>query len=394
MGNLKDKLHIAIRKAVRRAVSCLFLLPMKKNRILMDSLEGRGYTDNPKYISEYLIKHYPGKFEIIWAFRHPEDYADIPGIRAIRYKSPAWLLAYVTSGTVIFNYNAQVYIPKRHGQLVVDTWHAGGAYKRTGLGGPDSVSELSRWRNYEMPTKQISVYLTSSDVFTKYNIKEAYAFKGKIAKFGQPRNDILLNADTRKETGERVRKALGIHPGQFVVLYAPTYRGLQGISHKVDTRIDAASVREAIRRRFGREAVIFVRKHYLDTATDLTGDGVVDVSSYPDMQELLCASDLLITDYSSSIWDFALMERPCLLYVPDLEIYEQEDRGFFTPISKWPGIVCQSSGELEDTIDALDLEQCAKIARDHLALYGACETGKASALSAELIIRYSGRAVF
>jgi CDP-glycerol glycerophosphotransferase len=96
MENLKDKLHIAIRKAVRRADSCLILQPMKKNRILMDSLEGRGYTDNPKYISEYLIKHYPGKFEIIWAFRHPEDYADIPGIRAIRYKSPAWLLAYVT----------------------------------------------------------------------------------------------------------------------------------------------------------------------------------------------------------------------------------------------------------------------------------------------------------
>ncbi len=191
-----------------------------------------------------------------------------------------------------------------------------------------------------------------------------------------------------------MRKALGINPGQFVVLYAPTYRGLQGISHKVDTRIDAASVREAVRRRFGREAVIFVRKHYLDTATDLTGDGVVDVSAYPDMQELLCASDLLITDYSSSIWDFALMERPCLLYVPDLEIYEQEDRGFFTPISKWPGIVCQSSGELEDTIDALDLEQCAKNRQRSPGSVRSLRNGKASALTAELIIRYSGKAVF
>ena len=83
------------------------------------------------------------------------------------------------------------------------------------------------------------------------------------------------------------------------------------------------------------------------------------------MQELISASDMLITDYSSSIWDFSLTQKPCILYTPDLSFYSHKDRGFFVPIERWPGKLCCNEEDLIETIENLNMDDCRKIAIRH-----------------------------
>ena len=120
-----------------------------------------------------------------------------------------------------------------------------------------------------------------------------------------------------------------------------------------------------------------------------TDASTVDVTDYPDMQELLCAADMLITDYSSCMWDFALLERPCLLYVPDLQQYV-DARGFFTPIEDWPGLVCETADALYEAARTLDEAHCAQKAREHLQKLGSYESGHAAEQAAERILQVTG----
>lgn len=91
------------------------------------------------------------------------------------------------------------------------------------------------------------------------------------------------------------------------------------------------SVAVSLRRRFGKEVTFLYRRHRHSLPGTDSGFPVVDVTDYPDMQDLLEFADVLITDYSSSIWDFGITLKPAFLYVPDLERFESE-RGFYTPI--------------------------------------------------------------
>ena len=134
--------------------------------------------------------------------------------------------------------------------------------------------------------------------------------------------------------------------------------------------------------KYGKEAVIFNRSHYTYANKDMyTGDNkkVIDVTSHEDMQELLAAADLLITDYSSSIWDFAILGKPCILYIPDFDEY-MGDRGTYTPVEKWPGIIAKNESELENVIRDVSEEKCRQMADQHLKLFGSYENGNASAL--------------
>ena len=100
---------------------------------------------------------------------------------------------------------------------------------------------------------------------------------------------------------------------------------------------------------------------------------MVNVSDYPDMQELLCVADSLITDYSSCIWDYSLLARPCYLYVPDLDEYVNKEQGLFTPIESWYGVICRNNDEL-----------CAQMAKaDGGADAGAGNEGNGKAISGE-----------
>ena len=378
-------LKILERMGIRLFARLFFLIPIKKNRILFEAFQGKRYAGNPRFISEYLEEHYPGQYELVWSFMDVKDCPKDRKIRPVRIKSVRWFYYQATAKVVVSNFYPITVTPLRKNQYFIETWHAGGAYKRIGesvIGTSKGMRLLQKWSR-DLEKKKISVFLSSSELFTRYNIVEAHDYTGPVLKSGMPRNDLLLDEERRKKTGEEVRKKLGLTG--TVVLYAPTWRGeVIATNTRLNVVLDYERLSAALRERFG-ENTILVRSHYGD-ANRYSGDArVLDVSDYPEMQELLCAADILITDYSSSIWDCALMRKPCLLYCPDLPEYGKKTRGFFVPIEEWPGRICETMEALEEAVRTLDESEHRKKAEAHLAAFRSYENGDASRRVAEYI---------
>ncbi len=358
----KDRIKTILIHIIRAFVRATFVLPMKENRIVFFSYYGKQYSCNPKVISDYVRKHYPGKYEVIWAFSHPEDFKRLEseGIRLVKYNSIKRIILESTAKYTINNCGAFSWMPRRKNQVHVNTWHAGGAYKRLTTGTS---------YNRKLTAKETSHMISGCALFTRHNIDECFGYQGTVLEIGMPRNDVFFHKDEMKNTGERVRKALGIGSDVFIVLYAPTWRYNGKIPHP-----DFDMIRQAVSARFGKEAVILGRSHSADVSRYRE---ITDVSDYPDMQDLLCASDMLITDYSSSIWDYSFTYRPCMLYVEDLDRYESE-QGFLTDIRKWGFPLCRNNEQLRRSILEFDEESNRRNMDMHHEMFGSFEHGNAT----------------
>ncbi len=369
---------------IRQLLRTLFIFPIHRSRIVMSAYGGLGYCCNPKYISEYLLRHGGKELEIVWGLEHPEKYRDIPGIKAVKYHSPAWFYNAVTASVIVTNVRCPQTQTKRKGQLLINTWHGGGAYKRVGSGS-EYDKNWAEERIRREAAKKTDLFLSSSRAFTEYCIRQDYGYGGEVLSCGMPRNDLFFDKDKREAAARRVKDLLGITG--YIAVYAPTFRGRDWKGYRTCAPFPYQEVLSALHQRFGESAIILKRAHPGGEMADSAEGDVLDVTGYPDMQELLCAADMLITDYSSSIWDFALLGRPCLLYMPDLEEYVAQ-RGLCTPPEEWPGIVCRNDEELLAAIDTLNPCACSEKAAQHLKALGSYETGTATGQVCQRILKH------
>ena len=378
---------ILLREMLRLFIRLLYLLPVHKNRILFESFQGRSFSDNPREVFRYMYDRFGNRFEYVCSLSDPESIPDYIGIRAVRYKSLSWFIVQATSEVIVSNTLPITIFPKRKGQMFIETWHGGGAYKTLAdgfRGYSDAQRAMVRWNN-QLLCRKIDVFLSSSGMFSEVGIIRPYGYTKNICFTGMPRNDIFFNGDRVSAAARKVLERYRI--SGKVILYAPTWRGtnFRG-TKKVETLPDFEGIIRAV-----PNAVILFRSHYADKNHYMFGDKVIDAKEYPDMQELLCAADMLITDYSSSIWDYALLGRPCFLYVPDLEEYEMIEHGFCTPIKTWPGTVCRDMGELYDALTNVNREAHKKKAEEHLLALGSYETGTACSQVSEMIAEFTER---
>lgn len=384
---IKVYFDIAIRYIIKSMLKFLHVFPIQKNTIMFDSFFGQGYSDNAKYIYEYINNNYQGKYKLVWGLKCPEEYRALPGITPIKYQSFLWFYYHAVSKVVIYSHHVYNYMPIRKAQVSVMTWHAGGAYKRIGekvVSNSKSNQMLHRLRNSYI-NKVVDIFVSSSEIFTKYNIEEVYSYNGLILNSGMPRNDILLDKEKRNEISKLVREKL--HTNKIIILYAPTFRTDM---EEIETIIDCDKVIAAVENCYGEKATLLFRSHYYDNHFYKKSEQVIDVTNYSDMQELLCAADIVITDYSSVIWDYALIGNPCFLYVPDLEIYRDKLQGFFTPIETWPGIICSDMNELLQQLRHIDKNVSLEIAEKHLKYANSYEKGNAGKKVVEEIISRMG----
>lgn len=359
---------------VRALLTPLTLLPIKRNRVLFVSYRGTKYSCSPKAISEALETLAGGKLEINWGLRHPENYAYLAGrrINVLNDRGFKFIYRALTSRVVVTNIHYKPFLPRRRGQFFINTWHGGGLYKREGMQKGVQLKYL------RLQGIRRGAYLSSSREFTRQVIRNSFGWSGEVLEWGLPRNDVLLS-DERNELRESVRARLG-WTGKSIALYAPTWRDDQSRFEP----FDAAEVRAALGRRFGGKWEVWYRGHYYSDSAALCLDG--DVSGEEDMQPLLLAADCLITDYSSSIWDASLCGLKTFLYCPDIAHYIAI-RNFRSDIRTWPGVFCADRQSLTENILSFDEAAYAdRIARHHAAL-GNCETGRASLLTAERILR-------
>ena len=136
-------------------------------------------------------------------------------------------------------------------------------------------------------------------------------------------------------------------------------------------------------KKFGRKAVLMIRMHYYSDK-DEQNENAISVSGYPDMQELLAAVDMLVTDYSSSMWDFGLSGKPCILYTPDINNYDL-DRGFYTSPSEWPGIQCETEEQMIEAVNSFNNDDYQKKLKRYFKETGSYDRGNATQKTIQLI---------
>ena len=398
---MKYYLKTILRKLLTLPLIFFHLFPIRENRILFLSLEGGSleeYNCNPKAFFEYLNREHPDvRRECVWLFRHPEQYRQLPEmqhVRLARHFSPKGLYYALTSRVVITNGGYLTWFPFRKGQIRVNTWHGGGDYKRL----ENDAAGANRATEYRMAflNRNTRVFLSSSELFSRDVIRGAFRYRGEILPSGMPRNDLFFSEERSRSAASEARRACSVPEGTRVVLYAPTFRD----SSSSYRPFSARSMLDDLEAASGESWCLLLRRHnkssgsssaVLGSAASPLDPRIRDVSRYPDTQALLAACDLLVTDYSSILWDFSLTGRPAILYTPDLPEYEKEP-GFYLDIRRWGYPVCTTREEFSAAVAAFTAGELAGCSEAHRRVMGGCEDGHACDRLYEWLVCHGGKA--
>lgn len=349
-------------------------LPIKKNKIFLFSYYGSQYGDSPKYITEHILKNYPkDKFDVVWAFNDLQDKAHLNGFRKVKTMSLRYFYELSTSKVIITNFRTTDLFLKRKNQYYIQTWHSSLRLKQI-----EKDAEESLPKQYIQMAKKDSLkcdLLLSGCEYSTQIFKRAFWYKGDIFEYGIPRNDLLFHNNSLLRS--YVLQKLNIEAGKKVVLYAPTFR--KGNSLEV-YNLNYAKVIEKLKSKFQGEWVLLVKlhPHLLNKTGQLLEDNnVIDVTSYDDIQELLSISDVLITDYSSLMFDYSITQRPCFLYVPDVREYIKKDRNLYFDLNELPFINAESNDDLLDQIMHFDEKEYRQNLRIFIKRVGSYENGNA-----------------
>ena len=368
---------------------CLFFswLPVKRNKIVFSNYMGGGYGCNSKYIAQEIIKqNLP--VEIVWIARSKFSAKDFPPqIRVVDYnKLNHCLYEHATAGIWIDNYSkfnlVNAGLCKKKNQIYINTWHGSLGIKRI----DENIKILKTnkaWKSTAIKDYGLIDIMISNSDFETDVYRNAFWYNGKILKLGHPRNDIFhMNNKDLKRT---ILKNLGISEKSKIVLYAPSFRD----NLRIDCfNLDYKGLKECLDNKSGENWVVLSRFHpknifsvqYLNHVSEFQKD----VSFYPDIQELLYISDLLISDYSSCMFDFMLTKRPCFIYAEDITQYNNE-RGFYYKLESTPFPIAENNVQLIKNIENFDNTKYQSACAEFLHAKGALEDGKASMRVIKLI---------
>lgn len=334
---------------------CIF--PICDNRIIFSAYSGRSFSCNPKYIYCKLQQMYPDKFDVVWAFNEPEKFYFLKdeGVKIVKYKSVKYIYYVFTSRFYVDNVEHWSVLRFRKGQHVINTWHGGGTFKQVGTDRADT--NVLEKKHVLKKMSQITSFVSSSRAFEELTLKGSFSYKGFVLKTGMPRNDLLVNEFGNKNLRKSILEKLNITEDTHVLLYAPTFRKSGDVP---TSTINFSDLLVTLKDKFGGQWKILLRGHYYMKSDCLSTtfkieDYQQDVSSYADMQELLLVADVLVTDYSSSMWDFSLMKKPVLLFTPDVDQYINE-RTFYWPIDEWPYSYSKTNESLLAAISSFDAD--------------------------------------
>jgi CDP-ribitol ribitolphosphotransferase len=256
---------------------------------------------------------------------------------------------------IVDDYFFPIYpVKKRPGVTIVQVWHACGAFKRFGRAtleaewGADQI--FLKWvpihSNYDL------TLVSSASIAPIYAEAFGQSTETISAAFGIPRTDVLLPSPRRDAAERAVRERLGLRDGRTTILYAPTFRGADLKEAVAPELLDIAALHRAL----GSEYRLILRLHsFVKSAMRIppeVGDFVVDASAEPDANEVLLAGDILVSDYSSIIFEYALLNRPMAFLAPDLAAYERERGFFFDYRTGVPGPVMEETEQLARWIQA------------------------------------------
>jgi CDP-glycerol glycerophosphotransferase (TagB/SpsB family) len=335
----------------------------------------RGYACNPRAICEKLAELVP-RVRAVWVVAPEHAAAMPPGVDHVIAGSRAYYRLIARATYLVNNVNFPDELVKRTGTVHLQTHH-GTPVKTMGLDLRHAFV-AGRRLDFDRLLRRVARwdYSVSANAFSTKEWKRAYPGGYESLETGYPRNDALVNA-TEADV-ERIRGELGIGPGRRAVLYAPTHR--EYLRDYVPTADLARLAGE-----LGPDSVIMVRVHYfyeddLELEEQVRAGRVLDVSAHPSVEELCLAADVLVTDYSSLLFDYAVLDRPIVVHAPDWDAYRTLRRTYFDLLAEPPGVVTRSDDELVDAFrsGAVADERAARLRAAFRARFCSLEDGRAS----------------
>ncbi|GBG94546.1 CDP-glycerol glycerophosphotransferase [Ligilactobacillus salitolerans] len=330
--------------------------------IIFVSFNGRAYSDNPRYLFEYMRDNNEfSDYRFVWAFKEAQV---VDGAESVKFNSLRYYYLLTKAKYWIFNAKMAPYYHKRDSQVYLQTWH-GTPLKRLGHDIVDNGSTYYRSRqSYAQMVKSYDSdgshwnYLLSPNSFSTQAFSSAFAFpKEKILEVGYPRLDCLVGVDQDKIS--KIKQQYGLPLDKKVILYAPTWRDdsftLNGYTFELQVDF------ERWHSYLSDEYVVLFKPHYLISngyqVPASLNDFVYTMGASADINDAYLMSDVLVTDYSSVFFDYALLGRPIYFYMYDFDEYKEELRGFYLKVpEELPNGVVKTETELLKKIKENDFD--------------------------------------
>ncbi|HJR89233.1 MAG TPA: CDP-glycerol glycerophosphotransferase family protein [Aeromicrobium sp.] len=313
-----------------------------EDAMFFESYRGRSAACNPRAIDRFVAVDRP-RITRYWSVRDGSVEVPVGAVRVIE-GTRAWWHARGSARVLVVNDWLQKRWRRRPHQHVLQTWH-GSTLKRLARDRPDAG-----WRTRVAARREGRRWdaLLAQNEFSALNLRSAYAYKGPVWIEGYPRNDTLVRSFQYDRSSYGIYHRLGIDPDLKILLWAPTWRE--------DRRamVDFLDVGQ-LSGRLGPEWIVLVRGHVSTwgAGADQSADGVLDVTTYPDITDLLQVTDVLVTDYSSVMFDWVVTGRPIIFCVPDMANYAYVLRGFYADLLEDPpGPVVHTTAEVADAVRA------------------------------------------
>ncbi|MGW5345422.1 bifunctional glycosyltransferase/CDP-glycerol:glycerophosphate glycerophosphotransferase [Streptomyces sp. NPDC004050] len=372
-------------------------LPIKKGTVVFESHMGKQYSDSPKAIYEEMVRQGVA-FDAVWSYAGAKPHGFPKEATLVKRWSWQYLRALAQAEFWIDNQGFPLALTKRPGTTYIQTWH-GSALKRMGFHEPRTKAQgRAAQDRFQAAVDRFDHFLVRSEHDVR-TLARGFRLRDEVLlRTGYPRNDALVEAHRAEaQSGERVRGPLaadlGIDPAKRVLLYAPTFRAnadgaVEGFEFPFDV--------EEFADRLGDRFTLLVRTHYLNSVSlpPSVAGRVVDVSGHHDITPLLALADGLITDYSSVMFDYSVLDRPMLFFAYDYDSYAGDIRGtYFDLKEKAPGPVVATADELFQAIAAFD-EADAKYAEARqrfLTEFGEYDRGDAARQIVEKFFTRSGK---
>lgn len=348
--------------SVRIAYGLARLLPQRR-RVVFATSHAASISGNLAFIRDELDRRDPPIPYAVLAFRQPKARTHrwrvaVQGMKAGYHMATSRVF-------IVDDYFFPLYVIKpRKGSTIVQTWHASGAFKKIGwsvldktFGADDElVDRVAIHSNYDV------CLMASKSAAVHY----ADAFHQPLERFrtdlGIPRTDILFGEERIARLSRELREKYRLPEGKRVILYAPTFRGTSVHKATSPKNLDLAELHRVL----GEDHVVLLRLHPFVREAAPIPPGLesfaIDVSDHPDINELMHVSDVLVTDYSSAIYEFSLLGRPMAFYAPDHADYDDERGFYFDFRTGVPGPIFEKTADLAAWLRAgqFDLDRVAK----------------------------------
>lgn len=354
-----------------------FFIRVDRRLVLLSSFSGKAYNDSPRVLYEAMRRRKEFvEFRYIWAFEDPARHR-VEGAELIRIDTFAYFLNVLRAGVWITNTNVErgLKVPGKKRRVSLNTWHAV-SFKHIG----NAVKGRS---DYDWSA--VDVICCSGAYEAEIFVRDFKAIRSSLLMCGMPRNDILYRPPVG--LARNLAAHLGLPTGKKVILYAPTWRESKdgGVSYEIAPPLDASRWE----RELGQDYVVLFKAHpftgYIEKIK--FNEFFRNVSDYPDINELYLVSDILITDYSSAFFDFAILRRPIICFGYDYEIYKQT-RGFYVDINaELPGGLMATEDEVLERIKNLKVcwDKEVRMVDRFLEKYIECRGGATEACLAMLL---------